>query len=231
MLKLVGLGLLSVVAAYLLAYWGISLTTATDASLMIIGEVIFTALLALLLTGERLGRWRGLGIALGCVGVVVIVLNGAEASAAGGGLGRVLGNVLLLIALFSQALYTVVGAGLARRYQPLTVITVIYCGSMLVWLPLLLWYGVNSQFPAASLAAWAGVVYLALFPTIIAMLIWLAVLRTVGANLGAISLFVQPLVGMFLGIVVLGDALTPGLALGAALIFAAIGLTTVQKAA
>ena len=47
-LRLAGLGLLGVGASYLLDYWGISLSTATDASLMIIGEVIFTALLVAL---------------------------------------------------------------------------------------------------------------------------------------------------------------------------------------
>jgi drug/metabolite transporter (DMT)-like permease len=136
--------------------------------------------------------------------------------------------MLLLVALFCQALYTVVGAGLARRYPALTVLAHVYGGSMLVWIPLLIWYIISGQFPAASQAAWTGVVYLALFPTIISMLIWFAVLRTVGTNVGAISLFVQPLVGMFLGLVVLGDPLTPGLAVGATLIFAAIGLTTIQ---
>src|SRR5262245_33679848 len=44
-LKMLGLGVLGLAIDYLLAYWGVSLSTATDASLMIIGEVIFTTLL------------------------------------------------------------------------------------------------------------------------------------------------------------------------------------------
>ena len=44
LLRLAGLGLLGAGAGYLLDYWGISLSTATDVALMIIAEVIFIAL-------------------------------------------------------------------------------------------------------------------------------------------------------------------------------------------
>src|SRR5689334_20668665 len=39
--RLAGLGVIGVGFSYLIDYWGINLSTATDASLMIIGEVIF----------------------------------------------------------------------------------------------------------------------------------------------------------------------------------------------
>ena len=66
-LRLAALGLLGVGASYLLDYWGIRLSTATDASLMIIGEVIFTALLAALLAGERLGYRKRAGVLVGVI--------------------------------------------------------------------------------------------------------------------------------------------------------------------
>jgi hypothetical protein len=45
--------MIGVVASYMLGYSGIKLTTSSDASLLIIGEVVFTAILAYVLVGEK----------------------------------------------------------------------------------------------------------------------------------------------------------------------------------
>lgn len=224
--RVAGLGVLSIGVAYLLVYWGISLTTATDAALMIIGEVIFTTLLAALIGGEQVGPRRWLGVLLGSAGVGVLVLSGAQPDAATGAASRAVGNLLVLAALFLQALYSVWGAGLARRLRPLTLLLVVHVSSLVIWVPLLIGYLASGAFPAASWAAWAGVVYLALIPSVLCNLIWFSVLRSSGASLGAISLFVQPVVGVLLGLLVLGDPLTPWLMAGAALIFLGLGLTS-----
>ena len=63
-----------------LGYWGISLTTATDAVLMIVGEVLFTTVLAAVVASERLGQLRFVGLGLGVVGVVVLFLLHAAAN-------------------------------------------------------------------------------------------------------------------------------------------------------
>lgn len=225
LLRIAGLGVLSIGVAYLLVYWGISLTTATDAALMIIGEVIFTTLLAALIGGEQVGARRWAGVLLGSAGVGVLVLSGAQPDASGGAAARAIGDLLVLAALFLMALYSVWGAGLARRMRPLTLLLVVHGGSLLIWVPLLIWYVASGAFPAASPAAWAGVLYLALIPSVLCNLIWFMVLRSSGASLGAISLFVQPVVGVLLGLLVLRDPLTPWLIAGAALIFLGLGLT------
>jgi drug/metabolite transporter (DMT)-like permease len=229
-LRLAGLGLLGVGASYLLSYWGISLSTATDASLMIIGEVIFTALLAAFLAGERLGYRKRIGVLLGIAGVLILVLGNAPAEGmSGGGWARAFGDALILACLLCESIYTVLGAGLSRRYQPLTVLTLANTGSLLIWIPILIWYVATGRFPSLSLAAVAGVVYLAAVTSALCYLIWFSVLRVAGSSAGAVSLFVQPLVGALLGLMVLGDPLTAALAAGAALIFTALYLMTMPE--
>jgi drug/metabolite transporter (DMT)-like permease len=225
--RLVGLGLCGVGLGYLLAYWGVSLTTATDAALMIIGEVIFTTVLAALIAGEQVGRWRGLGIALGVVGVLVLVLGSAvEGSGGPQGMWRAIGNLLVLSGIFFEALYTVLGAGMARRIPPLTMIAYAYAGSMLVWLPIILGHLFTGQMPAFNPAAGLSVLYLAIFPSVVCVITWFTVIRATGASLGALSLFVQPVVGTMLGTWLLGDPITVSLVAGALLIFVALYLTT-----
>jgi len=231
-LRLAGLGLLGVGASYLLDYWGIRLSTATDASLMIIGEVIFTALLAALLAGERLEFRKRAGVLVGVAGVLILVLGNAPVGEhAAAGWARAIGDGLILACLLCESIYTVLGAGLARKYQPLTVLTLANTGSLLIWLPILIWYGATGRFPALSLAAIAGIAYLAAITSALCYLIWFSVLRAAGSSIGAVSLFVQPLVGSLLGLALLGDPLTAALLAGAALIFIALYLMTVPERA
>jgi drug/metabolite transporter (DMT)-like permease len=227
--RLAGLGLIGVGLSYLINYWGINLSTATDASLMIIGEVIFTALLAAWLAAERLGRRKPLGIACGVAGVTVLVLGNAQDAGTSGGWLHAFGNLLILVALFCESLYTVLGAKLTRRYRPLAVLTLANTGSLVIWLPLLGWYIAAGRFPSLSLAAILGVFYLAAVTSAFCYLLWFVVLRHAGAAVGAISLFVQPLVGSLLGLLLLGDSLTPGLVAGAVLIFVALYFTSVPE--
>lgn len=226
---LAGLGLIAVAAAQMLDYSGLALTTATDSSLMIIGEVIFTAILAVIVAKEHLGWQRALGLATGIVGVVILTLGGAPNSAYAP--NRLLGNTLVLAALFCEALFTVIGASIAQRYNPLTVMRWTYTGSLVIWVPVIVWHIATGIFPVINWEVWLAVAYVAVFTSVISYFLWFWVLRSAGAGLGAISLFVQPVVGSLLGLLVLHEPSSPGLYVGAALIFVALALATLAQPA
>lgn len=231
--RLLGLGLLGIGVAYVIGYFGINLTTATDASLMIIGEVIFTTLFAAWLAHDPLGHSKVIGMGLGALGVVILVL-GHVTGEAGGDQGwlRALGDLMILVTLALQALYTVLGTTLARRYRPMTVLTYVCTGSMFIWVPILLWHVVSGAFPTSlSLNAIGGVLYLAVIASVFCNFVWFSIASRIGAGLSAISLFAQPLVGAFIGLVFLNEPFTGSLVIGAALIFVALYLTTVTPAA
>lgn len=229
-LRIGGLGVLGVGLAYIFDYFGINLSTATDASLMIIGEVIFTSLLAVWLTNERMGRWKTAGIALGAIGVAVLVFGHVtdQAGATQSGIARMIGDLLILCALLCQATYTVLGTGLARKYQPFTVLTYAYTGSLLIWIPIGIWHVATGRIPATlSFAAWFGVIYLAVIASIFCYFVWFTVSRQFGASMSAISLFAQPLVGALIGLTLLHEPVTGSLLLGGGMIFVALYLTTI----
>jgi drug/metabolite transporter (DMT)-like permease len=156
-----------------------------------------------------------------------VLSNAQDSGASGGGWLHAFGNVLILLALLCESFYTVLGARLTHRYRPLAVLTLANTGSLLIWLPLLGWYILAGRFPSMSLAAILGICYLAAVTSAFCYALWFAVLRHAGVAVGAISLFVQPLVGSLLGLLLLGDPLTPGLVAGALLIFVALYFTTV----
>jgi drug/metabolite transporter (DMT)-like permease len=227
-LRLLGLGALGIGIAYVIDYYGINLTTATDASLMIIGEVVFTSLLAFWLTHDPLGRWKVLGMLLGGLGVAMLVLGHiTEAGRHDSGWWRAIGDLLILVTLALQALYTVLGTDLARKYPPVTVLTYVCTGSLVVWVPILLWYLWSGTLPATlSMRAIGGVLYLAIVAAVFCNVVWFSIASRIGAGLSAISLFAQPLVGSFVGLVFLQEPVTTSLLVGALLIFVALYLTT-----
>ncbi len=226
-MRLAGLGVLGVGLTYVIDYYGIKLTTATDASLMIIGEVMFTALLAAWWLKEGLNHWRLLGIGLGALGVAIIVIGHVAEAGGGSGIARAVGDLLILVALFIQAAYTVLGTGLARKYPPFTVLTYAYTGSLLVWLPLLGWhFWAGDLTIVPSWSAIFGAFYLGIVASVFCYFIWFSIARQIGAGLSALSLFVQPVVGSLIGLLILQDRLTTSLMIGAGLIFLALFLTT-----
>ena len=227
--RLLGLGAVGIGANGLLGYWGVSLTTATDAALLIVGEVLFTTALSVLLTSDRLTPLRGIGLLIGVAGIVVLVLGGATAPATSAAPNRVLGDLLILAGLAFESAHTVLGTRLTQRYDPLTVLTLTVTGSCVLWLPTIGLYvfGHTPRMPGAT--AVAGVLYLALVASVACYLVWFSVLQRSGATLGALSLLAQPVVGAALGIMLLGDALTGTTLIGGACVLACLILASIRQ--
>jgi drug/metabolite transporter (DMT)-like permease len=225
--KLLGLGVVGIAMNGLLGYWGISLTTATDAALLIVGEVLFTAALAVILAGEHLNTFRRVGLVTGLVGVVVLIAGGASDSLPLAP-ARPLGDVLILAGLGFEAAYTVLGTRLTHRYDALTVLTLSVSGSCVVWLPVIVWYAAQGTLRLPGPTALAGVLYLALVNSVACYLLWFSVLRRAGASLGALSLLAQPVVGALLGIFALGDPVLPSTLIGGACVLVCLLLASVR---
>jgi drug/metabolite transporter (DMT)-like permease len=222
-LRLLVLGAVGVAVHGWLVFWGISLTTATDASLMIVGEVLFTTLLAIAIAREALGLPRGLGMAIGLLGVVILIA-GASGEPLATAPARAVGDLLILAGLGFEACFTVLGTRLTQRYDPLVVLTLSLSGSCAVWVPVIAWFVAAGNLAPPSVAAIGGVVYLALLNSVVCYLIWFGVLKTAGATLGALSLLAQPVVGSLLGIFALGDPVLPSTLVGGACVLVCLVL-------
>lgn len=200
---------------------GLALTTASDTALLIAAEGIFTALFGRLLLGEALRRTTMLGMALSVVGVYLVIQRGVGPPALGGGT-RVIGDLLIIGALAFEAIYSVLGKAEVEESPAVVVTGACVAGSLVVWLPAA---GVNvavSGPPVMSGGVWAGVLYLAIGGTFLAYLGWIVALQYVEATVAAPTLFLQPLAGTLLAVLLLHDRIVPVTLLGGALIVAGI---------
>ena len=134
--------------------------SAGSASLIIASIPIFTALLATTFLGERLDATGWSGIAVGFCGVALITIG------EGGGFGVNAGALLVLLAAFSASVYFAFQKPYLEEYGSLPFTAyAIWAGALLLlpFLPALL-EEVRGAPPQATLA----VVYLGIFPTIVA---------------------------------------------------------------
>ncbi len=217
------LALVGFVINKLLEYGGLALTTASDVALLITSESIYTAALSWLLLRERFRPLTGAALLLGFAGVYLIIERSLIPNLpVGGGAWRVVGDLLVVLALIFEALYTVRGKALLVKHSPLLVTAAAIVGSMVFWLPLGGWEVLHSGWPTVSLPGWLAIGWMAIMSTAIAYLLWFQGLAKVEGSAAASALFIQPLLGTLLAIVLLGDQLTPTTIIGGILIIVSV---------
>ena len=187
---------------------GLSLTTASDTALLIACEGIFTALLGWIVLREPIHRLSMLGLLFGVCGVYVVLMQGLTLPHLDGGT-RLLGDLLVVLSLVFESVYTISGKAILERYSGLFIIAVSVGGSMFVWVPLGALNLAHSGLPPMTATTWVAVLYLAIFVTVVAYVGWMVALRYVAASTAATTLFLRPLVGTALAVLLLGERPSP----------------------
>jgi drug/metabolite transporter (DMT)-like permease len=219
------LAIIGFVVNKMLEFGGLALTTASDVAMLISSESIFTAALSWLLLRERFKPFTGIALLLGLVGVYLIVERSPVPNIPpGGGALRILGDLMVLLALIFESFCTVRGKALLVKHPPLLITAVAIFGSTIFWIPLAGGEILYSGWHPLSLTAWLAVGWLAIMSTVIGYLAWFKGLEQVDGSAAASTLYVQPLLGTVLAIIVLHDQLLPTTIVGGLLIIASVYL-------
>jgi drug/metabolite transporter (DMT)-like permease len=221
-LTFVAVSLLSFVLNKYFEYVGVNLTTASDAALLISGEGIFTATLAWIVLRERASVRHIAALALGTLGVYLIIERGfAPHIDPGGGAQRILGDAFFLLSLVFEAVASIVSKRLAGRFTPLLVTAATVVGSLAVWIPAgatdIALHGLRLSPLSAG-----GIIYQAVFVTAIGYFCWFGGLQAIAGSAAAATLFIQPLMGTLLAVLILHDALSPFTLIGGGCIIASV---------
>ena len=211
-----------------LEFLGLSLTTATDTALLITSESLVTLVLAVAILGERLRPPTATALAVGGIGVYVLVEGGLVAPhGLGGSQGK--GDALVVASLMLESVATICGARLMRSGSPLLLTGAAVVLSNVVWLPAGLGYSAHAGLPHLSTSAWLGVLYLALVTTVIAYSGWFWGLQRLSAQDITPLLLVQPVAGTLIAIAVRGERPTAATWIGGALVLAAVAVVALRR--
>jgi drug/metabolite transporter (DMT)-like permease len=208
-------------------YAGLSLATAVDVALLIATESIFTAALSWVLLDEPVTASGVAALIVGLAGAYLIVARALVPKLAGpGGVARIVGDLLVVLALIFEAHYTIGGKTSLERVPPLLLTSISVAGSLVVWIPAAAVMTAISGLPAMTTNAWLALVYMAVFGTVVGYWMWFGALSVLNASHAAPFLFIQPLLGAALGVVLLGETLTWATIAGAGLILVSLAIVT-----
>jgi drug/metabolite transporter (DMT)-like permease len=206
-------GFLTVPATFLVQFWGLSLTGATVAALIVGCGPPIVALFASLFLGERLGKIGWSAVGASTLGVALAVARPGVSN-------DWLGDALVLLSLLAVVGWVLLGKRLGDGYPAVPATAWILTFGTLTLLPVaLLWEGVPRL--DLTLLGWASVLVLGLGCSAATYALWNWGVARVPASRAEVFLNLEPLVGALLGVLVLGEAWGPGTVVGGALIIGA----------
>ncbi len=214
-----------IVCNQLLFFKGLSLTTATNTSLLAVMIPIFAILVSVLIGNDRLTWLKVVGtITAGCGVIYLIDPQNANFSSA-----TTQGDVLVLLNSMSYATYVAISKKLITYYGALKSIAWLFLFASIVNVPIGLYSLQTINVSQIGLSAWLALAAIVLFPTIFAYYLNAWSLARVEPSVVAVYIYLQPLIGTFLAISVLGEAWKPRIFLAMALIFTGVFLVTRKR--
>jgi drug/metabolite transporter, DME family len=181
---------------------------------------MFAGLLGFLLLGERPTRRWLLATILAVAGCTILVTAGGDIHV------DALGVLLALGAGASYALYTMASRDLLKVQPPDAVTAVTFFGGALVLAPLLFFVDLSwlAQ-PRGMLVA----LELGLVATTLSYVLYIRGLLTVPAATAVTLALMEPLTAAMLGVVVLGERLTPLALVGVGLLLGGLAILTIPR--
>lgn len=221
---------------FLLQFHGLALTTVSHASLMVGSMPVLLAAAAALFAGERLDWIGWLALAGSTCGAALIVLGGSRTPAANGE-PSLAGDLLVVASLVTALAWILLSKRLMQTHSPpvVTSYSILAGTAMLAivvlgpWLFTPLTHHKVHPLPFALLSgtAWIALAISGLFCTALTTLLWNWGIHHVPASRAGVFLNIEPALGSWLGVRLLGEHLGPYAWAGGALILAAaIALTT-----
>ena len=228
---------LGVPVQFLIQFHGLAHTTVSHASLMVGSMPVLLAAAAAVFAGERLD-WIGWGALFGStVGAALIVMGGHRGPAAQGE-PTLYGDLLVVASLCTALTWILLSKKLMMTHSPpaVTAYTIMSGTVMLaVWIlvPAAVkpWIPNGSApipFAHVSMTAWAALAISGLACTATTTFLWNWGIHHVPASRAGVFLNIEPALGSYLGVQLLGEHLGPFAWLGGGLILAAAIILTVR---
>ncbi|MED3687379.1 DMT family transporter [Peribacillus butanolivorans] len=193
---------------------GTMLSTAQMGAIITSTTPAFMVLFARIILKEKITFKKALSIILATIGVCIIVGNAQINSS------NQLGAVSLLIAALTWSLMSVLIKRVPGQYSQIVVTTYAILVSIVLLTPFTINRLDKLDFQAMMHPTiWGGLLYLGVISTACAFLLWNRGLQMLNASSGGLFFFFQPIVGTFLGWLLLGEQIGLPFWMGTILIF------------
>jgi len=220
--------------------FGVHLSTAVAAGVVMSAIPAMVALLSWLFLGERIGRRTLAAIACAALGIGLFSLQKPDAAEAlvphasfMGLRHAVWGHLLVFAAVVCEAAYVVIGKRLTDGLGPKRISAIINLWGFALVTPMGLWAAWSFDFGAVGASAWSLLVFYALAASVWTVWLWMTGLKSVPASRAGVFAVLLPVSAAAVGVLFLGEQLTALqlLAFGIALLGLLLATLPARKAA
>lgn len=202
---------------------GTALSSAHMGAVITSASPALTLVFAWWLLKESLTVKKSTAVAVASVGVLIVI--GYET-----GESEFWGNIVLVVAAVTWALLSVSVRKASSEYRSLAITTYAILFAVLFTTPVMLYeLEVSDVQLTGDKWVWPGILYLGVISTALAFFLWNKGLELMEASIGSLFFFFQPVVGAFLGWLLLNEALHWNFYLGGLFIVVGVSLATYSK--
>ena len=208
--------------------FGVSLTSAVSAGVIMASIPAVVAMLSWAFLGERIGAriWGAVvcaGLGIGLLGLAQAASHSSPADA-----GRAwLGNLLVFGAVLCEASYAVIGKKLTGALAPRRITALINLWGFALVTPFGLWMALRFDFGTVQPGIWVLLVFYSLAASVWTVWLWMTGLRAVPASQGGVFTVMLPISAALVGVLALGEQLGTAQFVAFALALAGVFLATV----
>ncbi len=207
--------------------FGVALTSAVAAGVIMAAIPAAVAVLSRLFLGERIGRRVAAGIACAMAGIALLSLTRSMPQVeASGGATPWLGNLLLIGAVLCEASYVVIGKQLTGNVSARRISALVNLWGLALVTPLGAWMALSFDFGVVSTGTWALLLFYAVAASMVTVWLWMTGLRHVPAASAGVFTVMLPISAAAVGVLVLGEPFGAAHLLAFALAVAGVVLAT-----
>lgn len=224
-IKLAAISLFAVTFNQLLFIGGLSLTKASNTSLLAVTIPIFTLAVSAIVGTERLRTIKVVGIALAAAGIIFLIdpRNASFSSE------TTLGDLMIIANSLSYGIFVATSKDTITRNGAFRSTMWIFIFASIVCVPL----GIASlgtiDATQINLNIWLIVLYVSVVATAGPYLLNAYALSKVNPSVVAVYIYLQPIIGFSLAVIFLNELLDLKFAVAAVLVFAGVYLTTKRR--
>jgi drug/metabolite transporter (DMT)-like permease len=195
--------------------YGVSMTSAVSAGIILASIPAVVALLSWWWLGERISPRAAMAIACAALGLGLLSLSKQELTIQSGqGLeadfiqnNQVWGNLLVFGAVLCEAAYAVIGKKLTGVLSPKRITALINLWGLALSTPVGLYLALRFDFGAVSWSIWALVLFYGLAASVGTVWLWMTGLQSVPAARAGVFTVMLPITAALVGVMALGETL------------------------
>ncbi len=188
--------------------FGVSMTTAVSAGVIMASIPAVVALLSWIFLRESIGVRIWGAIACAAAGIALLGLAKPEANS-GSAASSWLGNALVFGAVVCEAAYAVIGKKLTGVLGPKRITSLINLWGFALVTPFGLYAALQFDFASVQPGIWLLLVFYSLAASVWTVWLWMTGLKQVPAAQGGVFTVMLPVSAALVGVLVLGEALAP----------------------